>query len=183
VGIENERAELEQLQYEIERRLTQPIDASSASFKTPFLKQESGLARSRETLIRKRVSQARHLLPITVAQIGTHFNELFREFAERNHFNGKDAIHQDALRFVRWLTVRPVAALDGLNAEMVLQVAERETMHIACRTRQFYVRFHRFDWEIGNRTDSSNPPKKRRTYWCVFKVLRMQRSVRLWPIG
>jgi hypothetical protein len=181
--MDNEREELEQLQYEIARRLTQSIDESNETQKIAYIKQESGLMRSRETLIRKRLSHAKHLLPVTVAQVGSHFNELFREFAERNHFNGKDAINQDVLRFVRWLTIRPVAALDGLNAEMVVQLAERETMHIACKTRPFYIRFHRFDWEIVRQADSATLPKKRRTYWCVFKIIRYQRSVRLWPIG
>lgn len=68
------------------------------------------LDQSRETLIQKRISQTRNLLPRTAAWMGPPFVEQFREFADTRHFNGPYAIAREAVSFANWLVTRKLAS-------------------------------------------------------------------------
>jgi len=59
--------------------------------------------RAAETLIRKRISQTKSLLPLSSEILGSDFATHFRQFASNYHFNGPQAILLDGLHFSDWL--------------------------------------------------------------------------------
>ena len=64
------------------------------------------LERSRETLIRKRVSQTRQLLPLTTKAIGREYPRLFRRYVAEQPFSETQNVFSDAMAFSQWLAVQ-----------------------------------------------------------------------------
>ena len=189
---DSDKDQLLRLQIYVAKRLTDSTDSSILEDTNPVLPgnatlpvnspRDEDLARSRETLIRKRISQTRHLMPLTAETLGPRFGPLFRQSAERNHVNGKNAIVRDALLFAEWLKRREVAdsAAQDECVQMAIQLATWETMGFACKSRSLCIRFARFDWDFGSWSDRTKLPKKRCTWWCVLRVLGFRRMVRLY---
>jgi hypothetical protein len=161
---------LRQMQIEIARALT---ESRTALIDCDALKlSASDLEQSRETLIRKRISQTRHLLPRTALAMGMNFNRLLREFASTNHFNGSNAIAMDAIAFARWLSETNTAM------PWVRQLALWESMDCYWSTAKFYIRFFRFHYDF---TSPFEPgiPRERRSFWCCWRVFAWSRKRRL----
>jgi hypothetical protein len=190
--MDSESDQLLRLQIYVAKRLTDSADSSIPEDANPVLPGDStlpvnsprdeDLARSRETLIRKRISQTKHLMPLTAETLGPRFGQSFRQYAERNHVNGRNAIVRDALLFAEWLNRREVAdsAAQDESVQMAFQLASWEATRHACKSRSLCIRFARFDWDFGSWSDRTKLPKKRRTCWCVLRVLGFRRMVRLY---
>ncbi len=188
--MDNEIDELRRLQIYVAKRLTDSTDssvledsnpvASGQSVFPPNAPCERDLARGRETLIRKRLSQTKHLMPLTVESLGPRFRPLFRQYAERNHVNGRDAIVRDSLLFAQWLNRKEVAdtILQDERAQMVIQLATWESMPYACKSRSLCIRLVRLDWDFGGWSDQTKLPPKKRIWWCFLKVLGFRRMFR-----
>lgn len=137
------RKELEQLQASLAARLVYPersIECSS------FDRQE--LDRAAETLIRKRLSQTRSLLPESVKHLGKNYRRWFRVYAQSHHFDGHRAILLDAIHFADWMLVE-LKKSDGSSVQTqqdtrVLEDSLRWEQEI-CRLRlsRFRVRWLR----------------------------------------
>ena len=115
-GTGNDLLELQSL---IAHRLTESGPPNSSDGSTTLDPLE--LQRSREILVRKRISQTRHLLPKTSEAIGPLFAAHFREFASSHHSNGSNAIIKDAMLFSKWMSVKgdPLQAMAELaNSEL-----------------------------------------------------------------
>ncbi|MFM8570026.1 MAG: hypothetical protein ACKOAU_00370 [Pirellula sp.] len=100
------RKELERLQVALAQRLVYPdrsVDTTNAVL-VSLDRQE--LDRAAETLVRKRISQTRGILPQTVRQLGNDYRRLFREYASCHHYDGHRAILLDGAGFADWLLVR-----------------------------------------------------------------------------
>jgi hypothetical protein len=189
--MESESDQLLRLQIYVAKRLTDSTDGSNLADAKPVLPgnslpvncpRDEDLARSRETLIRKRISQTRHLMPLTAETLGPRFGPWFRQYAERNHVNGRNAIVRDALLFAEWLNRRNVAdtAAQDECVQMAIQLATWEAMRYACKSRSLCIEFVRLDWDFGSWSDRTKLPKKRRTWWCVLRVLGFRKMVRLY---
>ena len=161
---------LRQIQVEIVRVLTEsrtaPIDCDSRKLSA------SDLEQSRETLIRKRISQTRQLLPRTALATGPDFNRMFREFASTHHFNGSNAIVMDAIAFARWLREAKIAM------PWVRQLALWESMDCYWPTARIYVKFFRFQYDFMSPFESGEP-RTRRSFWCCLRVFNWSRKRRL----
>jgi len=189
---DSEKDQLLRLQIYVAKRLTDSTDSSILEDANPVLPgnstvpvnspSEEDLARSRETLIRKRISQTRHLMPLTAETLGPRFGPFFRQYAERNHVNGRNAIVRDALWFSEWLNRREVAdtAAQDESVQMAIQLSTWETMRFACKSRSLCIRLARFDWDFGSWSDRTKLPKKSCVWWCVLRVLGFRRMVRLY---
>lgn len=95
--------------------------------------------RAAETLIRKRISQAKSLLPLSSEILGSAFASQFRVFANNHHFNGPQAILLDGLYFSDWLlrnarNLSP-ACQDALRWEYAC------CRQIACRLNLHFPKF------------------------------------------
>lgn len=93
--------ELASLQASLAIRLVYPersIDLSDLD--------QQELDRAAETLIRKRLSQTRWLMPESVKSIGKDYRRLFREYSKSHHFDGHRAILLDAVHFADWMLAR-----------------------------------------------------------------------------
>ena len=161
---------LRQMQIEIARVLTEsrtaPIDCDSLKIS------DGDLEQSRETLVRKRISQTRNLLPQTALAMGLNFNRMFREFASTHHFNGGNAIAMDAIEFARWLSKTKIAI------PWVRQLALWESMDCYWSTARIYVRFFRFHYDFTSPFESGEP-RKQRSCWCCWRVFSWSRKRRL----
>ncbi|MCY2983445.1 MAG: hypothetical protein NTY15_07370 [Planctomycetota bacterium] len=161
---------LRQIQVEIARVLTEsrtaPIDCGSLTLSA------SDLEQSRETLIRKRISQTRQLLPRTALAMGLDFNSIFREFAATHHFNGSNAIAMDAIALARWLSETEIAM------PWVGQLALWESMDCYWSTAKIYVKFFRLQYDFTIPFESGMP-RKRRSFWCCWRVFAWSRKRRL----
>ena len=94
----DERRELERLQAALAARLVYP-DRPIGGLGL----EASEMDRAAETLVRKRISQTRGLLPRSVELLGKEYRKSFREFARSHHFDGHRAILIDAERFAGWM--------------------------------------------------------------------------------
>lgn len=125
----DDRLELERLQAALAQRLVYPgrsvecldLDASE-------------LDRAAETLLRKRISQTRGLLPLSTSRLGKQYRSLFREYARDHHFNGHRAILIDAERFAGWLLDRLRDSRRSGPVDLELQEALRWEQEM-CRVR------------------------------------------------
>jgi hypothetical protein len=120
------------------------------------------IARSAETLIRKRISQTRAALPGTARILGTDFPKMFREFSGSHFFHGTDAIWKDAIEFTRWLRSRrtdPAWLFDTLRWEYERCMWETHRYYVSCFRTKFAVPA----WIP--RTDQPSP--ERRMQWIL----------------
>jgi hypothetical protein len=165
-----ENDSLRQFQIEIARVLTQskttPVDNERMKLNTSELEQ------SRETLIRKRISQTRYLLPRTASAMGTPFNHLFREFAMKHHFNGSNAIAMDAIAFSTWLNRSKNAS------PWIRQLAMWESMDCHWSLGKIHIKFYRFQYDF-QRPFGVGIPNKRNSCWCCFRVFAYSKKIEL----
>jgi hypothetical protein len=166
--MEQENDSLRQIQVEIARVLTESRTASIDSLKLSA----SDLEQSRETLIRKRISQTRYLLPRTASAMGAKFSRSFREFSAMHHFNGSNAIAMDAIKFAAWLNK------SKLVTPWMGQLALWESMDCHWSMAKIYVKFFRFQFDFNAQFEVVEP-KKRRSYWCCLRVFAWSRKLRL----
>lgn len=188
--MDSEKDELRRLQIYVAKRLTDSTDSSILEDSNRVLPgnlilpenapSDKDLARSRETLIRKRISQTKHLMPLTAEALGPRFRQLFRQYAERNHINGRDAIVRDSLLFAQWLNRKELADMAAQDeyVQMAIQLATWESMPYACKSRSLCIRLVRLDWDFGGWSDPTKLPQKKRIWWCFLKVLGFRRMVR-----
>jgi hypothetical protein len=130
------------------------------------------IARSAETLIRKRIAQTRSALPGTARILGSDFPGAFREFAEEHFFHGTDAIWRDAIEFTRWLRSRraePAWLSDTLRWEYERCMWETHRYYLSC----FRMKFAVPAWI--SRIDQPSP--ERRVQWIL--VWRCDRKGRI----
>lgn len=133
----SEHESLRKLQAELARCLI-GHDGSSGDCHLQHLAKVD-LDRSRETLLRKRISQTRALLPKTAASLGTDFQKWFREFADKHHFNGLHAISQDTIAFAYWLSVKKTDRL------WIGQLARWESIDCHWPLARTFIKFFRFE--------------------------------------
>ena len=107
----NELLELERFQSALARRLVFPTQSTEG-----LALDSIELDRAAETLVRKRISQTRSLLPESCKLLGNEYRRLFREYAQAHHFDGHRAILHDADRFAKWL-------LRELSSDRLKQIA------------------------------------------------------------
>ena len=91
--------ELERLQAALAKRLVfwnRSLESDSAELDS------AELDRASETLLRKRISQTRSLLPESTKLLGREYRREFREYAKSHHFDGHRAILFDAIHFADW---------------------------------------------------------------------------------
>jgi hypothetical protein len=96
--------ELERLQAALAKRLVfsnRSLDSDSAELARAELARAE-LDRASETLLRKRISQTRSLLPESTKHLGREYRREFREYAQSHHFDGHRAILLDAIHFADW---------------------------------------------------------------------------------
>jgi len=172
----DDRARLLAQQIAIARALTK-IDGPTPTDADPFVADlDSGeIARSAETLIRKRISQTRSALRWSAQLMGETFSKEFRVFASTHFFHGSDAIYRDAIEFARWLAARhpsPPWLQDSLRWECERCIWESSHFYfVSFRMRYLVGEPIRFDhrvwmWRLGRKggihvfprgkTDASN---------------------------
>jgi hypothetical protein len=102
-----DRDRLSAQQIALAKALTQPA-REHPSVQEPSLAglDPDEIARSAETLVRKRISQTRSALRGTARLLGDEFSKEFRIFASTYFFSGPDAIWLDAIEFSKWIARR-----------------------------------------------------------------------------
>jgi len=169
-----ENRELGKLQAELARCLTGQAISSDDSQVQKLSKTE--LDQSRETLIRKRISQTRFLLPRTATWMGPQFGEQFREFADTRHFNGLNAISKEAVAFSDWLVTRKQ------DNPWLGRLAQWESMDCHWQLGKSSIRFFRFDYDFALSGQPNEAPAKRFQVWCCVRIFSWFRKIRVWPI-
>lgn len=104
---DEERDRLKIQQAALAKALTRSTEEQASLQEASLAGLDAGeIARSAETLVRKRISQTRSVLRGTARILGEEFPTEFRVFAATHFFNGPDAIWQDAVEFTQWLARR-----------------------------------------------------------------------------
>lgn len=164
-----EQSSLREIQVAIARALTEsemsPTDCGRMNLSATELEQ------SRETLIRKRISQTRHLLPRTASILAKDFSPLFREFAATRHFNGSNAMAMDAIAFAKWLEGKTIAV------PWIGQLALWESMDCLWLVAKIYVKFYRHRYDFSRPFQAGHPTKKN-SFWCCLRVFGWLRKWR-----
>ncbi len=124
------------------------------------------LQRASETLVRKRISQTRHLLPLTTGALATSFPKLFCRFATVHHFDSNAAILLDAIYFVRWLS-----AQNG-EPDWIIELARWESLRLSVLPSRFAIKLlgTRFDWVTWYASNRQAPPRRRRGLWIAIRA-------------
>lgn len=155
----NELRDLEHLQSALARRLVFP----NRSIEFPTL-DSNELDRAAETLIRKRISQTRSLLPASCKLLGNEYRRLFREYAQSHHFDGYRAILLDADGFATWIRMElSKDRLRELDCSQLQDALRWEQELCRARLSRFRFRFMR----IGNQ-------------WRL--ILRIGARLRIWSL-
>ena len=143
--------ELERLQAALAKRLVfsnRSLDSDSAELARAEL-DSAELDRASETLLRKRISQTRSLLPESTKHIGREYRREFREYAKNHHFDGHRAILLDAIHFADWKLYRLAREQESKPDSHKLRDALRWEQEL-CRARlsRFRLRLMRIGSEI-----------------------------------
>lgn len=174
--MDEETEALLKLQRLIAQQLTasNPSVASSqnSSQAAEFGIDDIDIARSRETLIRKRLSQTRHCLPRTARALEIDYERLFRIYAGSHHTNGPDAIKFDALSFAEWLGRSAIA---HNVSKPITELAQWESIPYCDLHRKFLLRVFRFQWQVHTWDDLASSPIKARNSWCVLRWFGLKR--------
>lgn len=149
------------------RALTRP-DATTDPAMEPLLDglDRDEIARAAETLVRKRLSQARAALPGTARVLGGEFRPEFRAFAAKHPLGGPNAIWGDAIRFCNGLLRRPARhpwLCDVLRWERARCLWESQRFcFLVLRLRHDVVA-----WTagMGDASTSAAPPRRIRWVW------------------
>ncbi|RLS71216.1 MAG: hypothetical protein DWH99_08745 [Planctomycetota bacterium] len=143
--------ELERLQAALAKRLVfwnRSLESGSAQLARAEL-DSAELDRASETLLRKRISQTRSLLPESTKHLGREYRREFREYAQSHHFDGHRAILLDAIHFADWKLYRLAREQDSKPDSHKLRDALRWEQEL-CRMRlsRFRLRLMRIGSEI-----------------------------------
>ena len=148
--------ELERLQAALAKRLVfwnRSLDSDSAELARAELDSaeldSAELDRASETLLRKRISQTRSLLPESTKHLGREYRREFREYAQSHHFDGHRAILLDAIHFADWKLYRLAREQDSKPDSHKLRDALRWEQEL-CRVRlsRFRLRLMRIGSEV-----------------------------------
>ena len=141
--------ELERLQAALAKRLV----FSNRSLESAELARaeldSAELDRASETLLRKRISQTRSLLPESTKHLGREYRGEFREYAQSHHFDGHRAILLDAIHFADWKLYRLAREQESKPDSHKLRDALRWEQEL-CRARlsRFRLRLIRIGSEV-----------------------------------
>jgi hypothetical protein len=128
------------------------------------------LERSAETLLRKRRSQIRSMLPRTTKILGSDYPIKFQFFAVSRHFDGLHAIAREAIAFSDWLHQQPDVP------QWIAELSRYESLTIRWSRSIFLIQFFRFHYDIATwlaqNTTPPNPPQKR---WKIVVLWRIGR--------
>lgn len=143
--------ELERLQAALAKRLViwnRSLDSDSAELARAEL-DSAELDRASETLLRKRISQTRSLLPESTKHLGREYRREFREYAQSHHFDGHRAILLDAIHFADWKLYRLAREQESKPDHHKLRDALRWEREL-CRMRlsRFRLRLMRVGSEV-----------------------------------
>lgn len=143
--------ELERLQAALAKRLVfsnRSLDSDSAELARAEL-DSAELDRASETLLRKRISQTRSLLPESTKHLGREYRREFREYAQSHHFDGHRAILLDAIHFADWKLYRLAREQESKPDSHKLRDALRWEQEL-CRARlsRFRLRLMRIGSEV-----------------------------------
>ena len=141
--------ELERLQAALAKRLV----FSNRSLESAELARaeldSAELDRASETLLRKRISQTRSLLPESTKHLGREYRREFREYAQSHHFDGHRAILLDAIHFADWKLYRLAREQESKPDSHKLRDALRWEQEL-CRARlsRFRLRLMKIGSEV-----------------------------------
>ena len=143
--------ELERLQAALAKRLVfsnRSLDSDSTELARAEL-DSAELDRASETLLRKRISQTRSLLPESTKHLGREYRREFREYAQSHHFDGHRAILLDAIHFADWKLYRLAREQESKPDSHKLRDALRWEQEL-CRARlsRFRLRLMRIGSEV-----------------------------------
>jgi len=143
--------ELERLQAALAKRLVfsnRSLESDSAELARAEL-DSAELDRASETLLRKRISQTRSLLPESTKHLGREYRREFREYAQSHHFDGHRAILLDAIHFADWKLYRLAREQESKPDSHKLRDALRWEQEL-CRARlsRFRLRLMRIGSEV-----------------------------------
>ena len=143
--------ELERLQAALAKRLVfsnRSLDSDSTELARAEL-DSAELDRASETLLRKRISQTRSLLPESTKHLGREYRGEFREYAQSHHFDGHRAILLDAIHFADWKLYRLAREQESKPDSHKLRDALRWEQEL-CRARlsRFRLRLIRIGSEV-----------------------------------
>lgn len=143
--------ELERLQSALAKRLVfwnRSLESDSAELDSAEL-DSAELDRASETLLRKRISQTRSLLPESTKLLGREYRREFREYAKSHHFDGHRAILLDAIHFADWKLYRLAGEQESKPDSHKLRDALRWEQEL-CRVRlsRFRLRLMRIGSEV-----------------------------------
>jgi len=148
--------ELERLQAALAKRLVfwnRSLESDSAELDSAELARaeldSAELDRASETLLRKRISQTRSLLPESTKLLGREYRREFREYAKSHHFDGHRAILLDAIQFADWRLYRLAREQESKPESHKLRDALRWEQEL-CRVRlsRFRLRLMRIGSEV-----------------------------------
>ena len=143
--------ELERLQAALAKRLVfsnRSLDSDSTELARAEL-DSAELDRASETLLRKRISQTRSLLPESTKHLGREYRGEFREYAQSHHFDGHRAILLDAIHFADWKLYRLAREQESKPDSHKLRDALRWEQEL-CRARlsRFRLRLMKIGSEV-----------------------------------
>jgi hypothetical protein len=167
-------------QFALARALTQPSTGFSNQEPSLSSLDPQEIARSAETLIRKRLSQTRSALRGTSKLLGDEFAKEFREFASTHFFSGPDAIWKDAIEFSRWLARRhkePEWLLDLLRWEYERCCWESQRFCFSL----FRLRYRVVEWIDGLSDNARIEPPLRSKQWVLIWRLGHRGGIRAIP--
>ena len=141
--------ELERLQAALAKRL---VFSNRSLDSAELARAELDLAeldRASETLLRKRISQTRSLLPESTKHLGREYRGEFREYAQSHHFDGHRAILLDAIHFADWKLYRLAREQESKPDRHKLRDALRWEQEL-CRVRlsRFRLRLMKIGSEV-----------------------------------
>ncbi len=174
---EVERQSLSDRQRALAQRLTR---SNSPNHREPFSRLDDldqlQIKQAIETLVRKRISQTRELLPLSAGFMGLKFAEQFREYSCLYHWNGHRALWLDALGFANWLKRQ-----GGLEPWLIDSL-RRESIQIRWQISRVYFSFARLRYEVDRlKAISESTPIQRRSSYIL--AWRLGRFGKVWRIA
>jgi hypothetical protein len=141
--------ELERLQVALAKRLVFSNRSLDSAELARAELDSADLDRASETLLRKRISQTRSLLPESTKHLGREYRGEFREYAQSHHFDGHRAILLDAIHFADWKLYRLAREQESKPDSHKLRNALRWEQEL-CRVRlsRFRLRLMRIGSEV-----------------------------------
>lgn len=167
---------LKELQHALATRLTAAPKAPSVAFDRGLLVEfdEAELQQSRETLVRKRLSQIASLLPRTRQALNADYMSLCRAFIDEHHFQGFHAPQLDAIHFAQWLKVQPSVAL------WQVELANWEALRVEWFISSYWFRIKLFHFDLNNEWIEGVEPPRAGSLWMAFRFAGHGIIAKLW---